>query len=179
VNDRPWRVLHVASNHEKQVGLHLESRLVEYYLPLYQKISRWTDRSVTLHRPLFPGYVFVQIASENKIMVLSVPGVLRLLGNEYTGSVPAEEIERIRQGLSGNYNIQPHQPVVKGMRVRVCRGIFAGVEGIITELRRRTNVVLSLTSVNKYFSVETAIDNIDVLDENVLLGNRMMSRACD
>jgi len=167
VNEQPWRVLHVVANHEKQVGLHLEARSVEYYLPLYQKSSRWTDRTVNILRPLFPGYVFVRFALAERLTVLKVPGALNVLGNELMGGVPPEEIERIRNGLTEGYNLRPHPPIVKGTRVRVARGIFAGAEGIVAEFRRRSNVVLSLTSVDKRFSVETAIDDIDVLETEI------------
>jgi transcription termination/antitermination protein NusG len=167
VNEQPWRVLQVVANHEKQVGLHLEARSVEFYLPLYRKPSRWTDRTVNLIRPLFPGYVFVRFVLEDRLTVLKVPGVLRVLGNEHIGSIPAEEIDRIHSGLNEGYNIRPHPLIVKGARVRVSKGIFAGAEGVVAEFRRRSNVVLSLTSVDKRFSVETAIDDIDVLETEI------------
>ena len=56
----PWHVLHVIANHEKKAATHLAARSVEYFLPLYKEESRWSDRSVILERPLFPGYVFLR-----------------------------------------------------------------------------------------------------------------------
>ena len=135
--DSPWRVLHVVANHEKRVAQHLGARSLEHYLPLYAVRSKWTDRTVNLKRPLFAGYVFVRFPGEARISVVSTPGVLRLLGNGVGETVSTAEIERIREGLAGGYILRPHPAVSIGERVRVHRGVFEGVEGIVTELRHR------------------------------------------
>src|SRR3984885_11425657 len=76
MTEHPWRVLHVIANHEKRVVQHLASRGLEHYLPLYALKSRWSDRTVALERPLFPGYVFTRFPSTERIGALSTPGVL-------------------------------------------------------------------------------------------------------
>jgi hypothetical protein len=53
MNTGPWHVLHVISNHEKQVVQHLVVRSVEHYLPLYTERVKWTDRIAVVERPLF------------------------------------------------------------------------------------------------------------------------------
>ena len=76
MTEHPWRVLHVISNHEKRVVQHLASRSLEHYLPLYALKSRWSDRTVALERPLFPGYVFTRFAPTERIGALSTPGAV-------------------------------------------------------------------------------------------------------
>lgn len=73
MKNEPWRVLQVIANHEKKVARQLDVRSLEHYLPLYTDRSRWTDRTVTLQRPLFPGYVFVRFPLEARLTVLSTP----------------------------------------------------------------------------------------------------------
>ena len=72
----PWHVLHVLSNHEKKVAQHLQVRSIEYYLPVYREKVRWTDRMVVAERPLFSGYVFARFDRQQRIPVVSAPGVL-------------------------------------------------------------------------------------------------------
>jgi transcription antitermination factor NusG len=165
--DSPWRVLHVAANHEKRVAQHLTARSLEHYLPLYAVRSKWTDRIVDLERPLFTGYVFVRFAREARISVVSAPGVLRLLGSGIGETVSADEIERIRAGLANGCILRPHPAVSVGEVVRVHRGVFEGVEGIVTELRHQCKVIIALAATKQCFSLEVDLDDIEVLRKTV------------
>jgi len=173
----PWHVLHVVANHENKVARHLSIRSVEHYLPLYTERSRWTDRTVTLERPLFLGYVFVHLTPQNRLPLISTPGVIRLLGNSDSGLVTSEEISRIRQGLESGCILRPHPSVNVGMPVRVREGAFAGVEGIVTQLRQRCKVVISLATVRQSFSLETDLLDVEVLGSSISDANYSFDRA--
>lgn len=165
MNSSPWHVLHVLSNHEKRVSQHLVVRSVEHYLPLYTERVRWTDRTVVAERPLFSGYVFARVTPQSRLSVISTPGVLHLLGEEERNMVCNEEVERIREGLASGLPLQPHFGIAVGTRVRIRDGVFAGIEGMVTELRKQCRVIITLAAVRQCFSVESAIDNLDVLDK--------------
>ena len=124
--ERPWSVLQVIANHEKHVARVLAVRSIEHYLPLYTEQSRWSDRVVQLERPLFSGYVFVRFAPQSRTALRSIPSVLHLLDN---GTVSAEEIEHIREGLAGGCVIRPHPDVVVGTRVRINNGFLPERKG--------------------------------------------------
>ena len=167
MSEKPWRVLHVVANHEKRVSKHLAVRSLEHYLPLYSVRSKWTDRLVELQRPLFAGYVFVRFPHEARISVVSTPGVLHLLGDGAGETVSAAEIERIREGLATGCILRPHPRVSLGEVVRVCRGVFAGVEGIVTEFRQQCKVIIALAATRQSFSLEVDLDDIEVLRKRV------------
>lgn len=161
--ENPWHVLHVASNHEKRVVQHLDAHAVENYLPLYTEKSKWSDRTVRLERPLFTGYVFIRFSPQQRLSVLSVPGVLHLLNGNGCSTVSEEELDRIRLGLSNGCLLRPHPWVAVGTNVRVSGGIFDGVSGIVTELRRECKVVIALSAVQQCFSLEIELDQLEVL----------------
>jgi transcription antitermination factor NusG len=161
----PWHVLHVISNHEKRVVQHLEVRSVEHYLPLYTERAKWTDRTVVAERPLFSGYVFARISPESRINVISIPSVLRLLGDEEWNMVSYEELDKIRTGLASGLLLRPHRGVSVGTKVRVREGLFAGVEGVVTEFRNECRVILMLSAVRQCFSLEMDLNGIEVLDK--------------
>jgi transcription antitermination factor NusG len=160
-----WNVLHVVSNHEKRVAQHLAVRSVEYYLPLYSERVKWTDRSVVTERPLFSGYVFVRSLLQNRLNILSTPGVLRVLGDGERDMVSAEELDKIREGLASGLLLRPHANVSVGTRVRVRDGVFGGVEGVVTELRKQCRVVISLSVVCQCFSLQLELGDIEVLQK--------------
>jgi len=161
--DSPWRVLHVIANHEKRVAQHLDTRSVEYYLPLYKEKSHRRDRAVTLDRPLFAGYVFARIAPQARITVLSIPSVLRLLGDGQQITVSAAEIEQIREGLAGGCVLRPHSGIAVGTRVRIRKGCFAGAEGIVTKFCKPCKVVMILAATEQRFSAEVDIEDLEIL----------------
>jgi transcription antitermination factor NusG len=51
--------------------------------------------------------------------------------------------------------------------VRVHRGVFAGVEGIVTELRHQCKVIIALAATKQCFSLEMDLDDIEVLRKPV------------
>jgi transcriptional antiterminator RfaH len=130
---------------------------------VYTERSRWTDRTVTLERPLFPGYVFVDLTSHNRLAIVSTPGVIRVLGNSINGIVSSDEIARIRSGIEEGCVLRPHSNVRLGTHVRVRHGVFAGAEGIVAELRQRCKVVISFAAVNQSFSLEENSSNLEII----------------
>src|SRR5271154_1507322 len=96
-----WYAAYTRANHEKGVIQQLERRSMECFLPLYENVRRWKDRRVRLQLPLFPGYVFVRLALRDRLRVLEIPSVVRLVGFDRRPTpLPVEEIETIRTCLT-------------------------------------------------------------------------------
>src|SRR5260370_30009077 len=96
-----WYAAYTSANHEKRVALQLGQRSVEHFLPLYDSVRRWKDRKMQLQLPFFPGYVFVRLALRDRLQVLQMPGVARLVG--FTGlpcALSGSEIQPIQTCLA-------------------------------------------------------------------------------
>jgi transcription antitermination factor NusG len=97
-----WYAAYTCANHEKPVAAELLARGVEHFLPLYSSVRRWKDRRVRLDLPLFPGYVFVRLALVERLRVLQIPRVVRLVGfSGMPAALPDEQVEILRAGLAG------------------------------------------------------------------------------
>jgi transcription antitermination factor NusG len=150
-----WYAAYTSANHEKRVAQQLQRRSVESYLPLYESVRRWKDRRVRLQLPLFPGYVFVRIALREKLRVLEVPGVARLVGFDGNPTpIPPEDIEVVRACLNGNHAVQPHGYIRRGQRVRVMSGPMAGLTGVVVREGNRARFVVSLELLKRSVAVE-------------------------
>jgi transcription antitermination factor NusG len=147
------------------VAQHLSVRAVEHYLPLYSERVKWTDRSVIVERPLFSGYVFVRYQPQERIPVISIPGVLRILGDGERDMVSSLDLEKIRTGLASGLLLRPHPCIAVGTRVRVRDGVFAETEGVVTEFRHQCKVIVMLTAVRQCFSLEVGVEALEVLDK--------------
>lgn len=167
MSEGPWHVLHVNANHEKKVAQYLSIRSIEYYLPLYKERSRWSDRFVMLERPLFVGYVFVRCSPKTRLSVISTPGVIRLLDDSMNCMVSSEEIDLIRAGLASGCLLRPYFDLPVGTPVRVRTGVFAGAEGVVTAIRQRCKVVMTLSAVSQCFSLEVDRDDVEVLSGGI------------
>ncbi len=156
-----WYAAYTCANHEKRVAKQLEERAVEHFLPLYGSVRRWKDRKVKLELPLFPGYVFVHLALRDRVRVLQVPGITKLVGfGGLPAALPDEQVETLRAGLNGQLHAQPHPYLTVGRRVRVLRGPFQGTEGILVRRKGIFRVVLSLEAIMRSILVD--IDMADV-----------------
>src|SRR6516164_9080022 len=139
-----WYAAYTSANHEKRVAQQLEWRGVEHFLPQYESVRRWKDRKVRLQLPLFPGYLFVHLALQDRLRVLQVPGVVRLVGFEGGPTpMPDEDLNRIREFLRRGWPVGPHPYLPAGRRARVMRGPLAGIEGIVLRRKNRSRLVLS------------------------------------
>ena len=161
-SEKHWYAAYTRAQHEKSVARQLGLRSIESFLPLYEKVSRWKDRRVKLQLPLFSGYVFVRIASEEKLRVLQIPSVVRLVGFK---GIPTplndEEMEAMQQGLNSKLRIEPHPFLTVGRRVRIESGPFAGLQGVLLRKKGGYRFVLSVDLIQRSIAVD--VDGADVL----------------
>jgi transcription termination/antitermination protein NusG len=156
-----WYAAYTCANHEKRVAEQMRERSVDHFLPQYRAMRRWKDRRVQLDLPLFPGYVFVRVSLGERLRVLQVPSVVRLVS--FGGrpvALPDEQMTRLREGLASKMQAGPHPYLTVGRRVRILRGALAGLEGILVRLRGSVRVVLTLELILRSISVE--VDAADI-----------------
>jgi transcription antitermination factor NusG len=150
-----WYAIYTSANREKRVADQLSLRTVEHFLPLYESLRRWKDRRVTLKRPLFPGYVFVRLALRDKLNVVQIPGVARLVGFDGTpAALPDAEIEALRTSLARGVVAEPHPFLTVGRRVRVKAGPLAGMNGILIQRKGKFRVVISVELIQRSVAVQ-------------------------
>jgi transcription antitermination factor NusG len=160
-----WYAAYTSANHEKRVAEQLAQRKVENFLPLYEAVHRWKDRRVRLQLPLFPGYVFVCLPLSEKLKILQLPGVARLVGfGDRPVSLPEEEIESLRRGLRGNVKMEPHPYLSEGRRVRIMRGPLTGMEGVLLRKKGNLRLVLSIDLLMRSIVVDVDAADIRPID---------------
>src|SRR5690349_9939752 len=160
-----WYAAYTCANHEKRVSAELGMREVEHFLPLYSSLRRWKDRRVQLELPLFPGYVFVRLALRDRLRVVQIPSVARLVGfNGLPTALPDNEMEIMRSGLSQSLRAEPHPFLTVGRHVRIIRGPFAGLEGVLKRKKSGMRVVVSLELIQR--SVAVDVDATDLRPRN-------------
>lgn len=157
-----WYAAYTSANHEKRVAEQLEVRSVEHFVPLYESMRRWKDRKVRLQLPLFPGYVFVRLALRDRLEVLKVPGVVRLVSfNGLPTPLGDKEVESLQRALAQGVRAEPHPFLTVGRRVRITAGPLAGHEGILVRRKGSLRVVLSMDLVQRSIVVDVDVADIE------------------
>ncbi len=159
-------MIYTIPRNEKKVHHELTQRQVESFLPLQAVVRLWGNRKQKLDVPLFPNYLFVNIARDKLWSILSIKGVVRYVS--YGGAPAAisnEEIEIIRKLLVYNAEITTKELYNVGERVRVKHGPFAGLEGKVLEIKGKTKFFIELDKINRFLSVDigsTILEKVEV-----------------
>jgi transcription antitermination factor NusG len=165
-----WWAVYTRHQHEKTVAEMLSAKGFEVFLPLYESIRRWKDRSKKLTLPLFPCYVFVRGGLHRRLQVVTTPGIhMILFHGENVAMIPGVEVETIRKAVEGPFRVEPHPFLKCGERVRVIRGSLQGVEGVLVRKKNLYRLVLSVDMMAKSVAVE--IDATDVEPAPTLSSN--------
>ncbi|MCX6619759.1 MAG: UpxY family transcription antiterminator [Acidobacteria bacterium] len=157
----PWYAVRVRSNFEKATAAALHGRGLEEYVPLYRKRTKWCDRVTTLEVPLFPGYLFCRINIQNRLPVLSTPGVVTIVrfGDQFL-PIPDPEVDAIRLAQSSGATILPWPYLRVGQRVRIEQGAMTGVEGILVRIKDDYRLVLSVDILMRSVAVHLDRDSV-------------------
>jgi transcription antitermination factor NusG len=161
-----WYALFVRTNQERRVAHALSQREVEHLLPCYSAIHQWKDRRVKLQLPLFPGYLFVRLPLVERLLALTVPNVICLVGKKNAPSILSdEEIAAIRNA-SMYGQAQPHADLAEGERVIITLGPLTGMRGVLLRAHNRARVVVSVESISRAFVVEVDAACVEPLQES-------------
>jgi len=153
--DSDWWALYTRHQHEKVVADMLTAKGFEVFLPVYESIRRWKDRSKVLSLPLFPCYVFVRGGLNRRLQVVTTPGVHMILYHgENVAAIPEDEIQAIRLTVEGQFRVEPFPFLKCGERVRVVRGTLEGVEGVLVRKKNTYRLVLSVEMLAQSVAVE-------------------------
>ncbi|MBZ5634646.1 MAG: UpxY family transcription antiterminator [Acidobacteriia bacterium] len=153
----PWLALRVRSNHERVASAHLRDRGYEEFSPSYKTERQWSDRKKTIERSLFPGYVFCRLDPCNRLPVLTIPGVVGLVGfGSWPTPIPDHEIEYVRTMVQSGLLITPWPFLDPGETVLIERGPLTGVEGVLQAIKGHLRLVVSINLLQR--SVSTEVD---------------------
>jgi transcription antitermination factor NusG len=159
--NHPWYALRVKSRCEHSVASHLRARCFEPFLPLYKSRRRWSDRFKEIELPIFSGYVFCQFDLSNRLPVVTVPGIVHIVG---VGRVPVPiaeaEILAIQTAIRSGLPRQPWPFLEVGKRVRIEHGPLCGVEGILLDFRGQRHLILSVNLLQRSIAVQIDRDEV-------------------
>lgn len=167
-----WYIALTEPSRENTAAAGLVGRRFVCYAPTIKK-SVWTKtrKRRLVERPMFPGYLFVQLQLGNEPWdyVRSVPGVrdfLKTMGRPVT--VPAMAIEKIKL-KEGELLLPPKERADywKGRQVEVMQGPFATFLGPIERMSGNDRVKVMLDMFGRGVEVDLHESEIRFVEANV------------
>ena len=155
-----WKVLFVKPRTEKKVSEYCDLFGIRHYLPLRQKKRIVQRRKVFVNLPLFPGYVFVRLPPEQRLLILETNLLVRIIQPLQPRKM-MRDLVMVRRALRVNPQAVTTRPLTKGMRIRIIAGPFMGVEGLVARLSAKTKVVLNVEMIGQAIAVETDADFVE------------------
>src|SRR5438477_6730155 len=151
----PWFAIQVRAKHEAGVAEFLRSRGYDPFLPIHQSRKVWSDRIKVVDSPLFPGYMFCRLNVEDRMPILTAPGVIRIVGyNRVPVAVDEAEIKCLQALVTSGLPHQPWPFLRIGEQVQIESGPLQGLKGILVELRGMHRLVLSVSLLQRSVAVE-------------------------
>ena len=150
-----WYALQIQSKLMRSISAMVCGKGYETYVPLYRARHRWSDRVKPVDLPLFPGYAFCRFDARDRLPILTVPGVVGIVGAG-KNPIPVEdkEIESIRAILASDLPAERWPFLGIGSNVYIERGPLAGVEGIITNTDKVYRLIVSVNLLQRSVAVE-------------------------
>jgi transcriptional antiterminator RfaH len=132
---------------------HLTNQGFTTYLPRYRRRVRHARRNEIVLRPLFPGYLFVNLDPERCRWrsINGTVGVREILTNGDTPlAVPDRIIDEIRAREDESGAVKLVAPTfARGQVVRLLEGPMADVNGLFEEMRDENRVVLLVSLLGR------------------------------
>ncbi|MEI6516202.1 MAG: transcription termination/antitermination NusG family protein [bacterium] len=155
-----WHVLHVKPRCEKKMADYCAAHKVTAELPLREETKIYQRRRVTVHKPVFPGYIFLRFMPEERETVLKSRQVVRILTVENQGRL-VRELNQVKLALSVDPTLDARAAFEAGKRVLIRSGPFQGVEGVVQTVKGKTKVLLNVEMIGQALALEVGVEMLE------------------
>jgi transcriptional antiterminator RfaH len=145
--DSNWYLAQCKPNAERMATQNLSNQGFNSFLPLQKLTNRRAQTFQTPLRPLFPGYLFVEINASNANWrkINSTRGIIRLVR---FGLYPCPVLAEVMQSLFANCNegniFEPHEMLKAGDKIQVTQGPFTGFAAKIAKINSNKRIYMLL-----------------------------------
>jgi transcription antitermination factor NusG len=157
-----WFVAHTLPRREKKLKEYCERQQFIAMLPCFRSVHKYRRKTVHFDKPLFPGYLFVQISPSVKQSLAQNEHVARLL-TVFDQEVFARQLHDIIAALETGMELQVAPEIGPGHRVKIKNGPLQGIEAWVESRQGITTVFLRLDFIGQAASIKIPADHLELL----------------
>jgi len=159
VSELRWFVAHTKPRREKKLVEYCRRQNLAVTLPCYDSAHKYRGKMVVFRKPLFPGYVFLQLEPGKKDSVRQNDHVAKLL-EVFDQETFQRQLQDILLALETSLEVRLAPSIGEGMRVRIKAGPLQGLEGWVERRYGMTTVLLRLDFINRAAAVKIDADQL-------------------
>jgi transcriptional antiterminator RfaH len=157
-----WFVVHTRPRCEKKLVQYCEEKDIATTLPCYRAVHKYRGKTVVFLKPLFPGYVFLQMATIDRQKVYQSKYVATLL-DVFEQAQFAHQLTDILRALDTGLEVRLAPRIGEGNWVRIKAGALRGLEGWVEKRYGMTTVLLRLDFIGQAAAVKVQADELELL----------------
>ncbi len=157
-----WFVAHTKPRREKKLAEQCKRGGIAVTLPCYDSVHKYRGKTVVFQKPLFPGYVFLQLEPGQKDAVFQNDHVANLL-DVFDQETFQKQLQDIVLALQAKAGVRLAPAIGEGMRVCIRSGPLQGIEGWVEQRYGMTTVLLRLDFINQAAAVKIDADSLELI----------------
>ena len=157
-----WAVAHTKPRREKKLFGWCMREGIPATLPCYKTVHKYRGKTVVFEKPLFPGYLFVQIEPAQKVPVRQNDHVANLL-EVHDQETFQQQLRDILFALESKVGVRLVPSIGAGMRVRIKGGPLQGIEGWVEKRFGMSTVLLRLDFISQAAAVSLEADLLELV----------------
>lgn len=157
-----WFVGHTRPRCEKKLLGYCERKSLAVTLPCYSSAHKYRGKTVVFQKPLFPGYVFIQMPPEKRGVVLQSDYVANLL-EVHDQELFEQQLAEVMKALETDLEIRLAPTIGEGTRVKIKSGPLRGVEGWVEKRYGMSVVLLRLDFIGQAAAVKLDATDLEVV----------------
>ncbi len=131
-------------------------------LPCYRAAHKYRGKTVVFHKPLFPGYVFLQLPGDMRAKVLQGDYVANLL-DVFDQDLFFRQLSEILRALETDQEIRLAPLIGTGARVKIKHGPLRGIEGWVESRYGMNTVLLRLDFIGQAAAVKMEAGELELI----------------
>jgi len=159
LSEKLWFVAHTRPRREKKLVEYCGSQGIAATLPCYDSAHKYRGKTVVFSKPLFPGYVFLELRTTEKDSIRQNAHVANLL-EVFDQETFHRQLGDILLALRSNLGVRLAPAIGEGMRVRINAGPLEGIEGWVEQRYGVATVLLRLDFINQAAAVKIDADQL-------------------
>lgn len=157
-----WFVAHTRPRCEKKLAEYCEREGISVTLPCYRSAHKYRGKVAVFHKPLFPGYVFLQMPALKRQKVYQSKYVANLLDVK-DQELFARQLGDILAALETELEITVAPEIGEGKKVRIKSGPLRGMEAWVEKRAGMTLALLRLDFIGQAAAVKVEATDLELV----------------
>lgn len=157
-----WYVIHTRPRCEKKLAQYCEREHIATTLPCVKRVHKYRGKTASFLNPLFPGYLFVQMAPEQRQKVYQSDYAANVL-EVFDQAQFDQQLHAILCAVETELEVRLAPQIVPGCQVRIKSGPLRGVMGWVEKRMGMVQVILRLDFIGQAAAVAMDASELELV----------------